>query len=125
MTEDKKPADLRDLDTRLQQARKAAHKPADKGPSGSNDRSGLNFAMRLGVEMVSALVVGVAIGYFLDRWLGTKPWLMLLFFLLGSAAGFLGVYRAATGLGQTVGYRQDKRKTQSDDKDSNSSDPSP
>ncbi|MBT5049526.1 MAG: AtpZ/AtpI family protein [Rhodospirillaceae bacterium] len=125
MTEDKKPADLRDLDARLQQARQAAHKEADKGSPGSNSRSGLGFAMRLGVEMVSALVIGVAIGYFLDLWLGTKPWLMLLFFFLGSAAGFMGVYRAAAGLGQTVGYRQDKRKTQSDDKDSTGSDPSP
>ena len=125
MTEDKKPADLRDLDSRLQRARKATDRPADKGPSGNNDRSGLNFAMRLGVEMIAALIVGVTIGYFLDRWLGTKPWLMLLFFVLGSAAGCLGVYRAATGLGQTVGYRQDKRETQSDEKDSTGSDPSP
>ena len=125
MTKDRKPDDLRDLDSRLQQARKAADKPAHKGSSGSNDRSGINIAMRMGVEMISALIVGVAIGYFLDRWLGTKPWLMLLFFVLGSAAGFLGVYRAATGLGQTVGYRQDKRETQSDDKNSTGSDPSP
>ncbi len=65
--------------------------------------------MRLGVELVSALVIGVAIGYFLDLWLGTKPWLMLVFFVFGAAAGFMGVYRAATGLGQTVGYRQDKQ----------------
>lgn len=124
MTEDKKPADLRDLDARLQQAREAAKKSAGEVPPGSDGRSGLGFAMRLGVEMVAALVIGVAIGYFLDRWLGTKPWLMLLFFLLGSAAGFMGVYRAATGLGQTVGYRQDKRKTQNDEEDGNGHPPS-
>jgi ATP synthase protein I len=124
MTEDKKPADLRDLETRLQQAREAAKTTAGNKPPGSDSRSGLGFAMRLGVEMVSALVIGVAIGYFLDRWLGTKPWLMLLFFILGSAAGFMGVYRAATGLGQTVGYRQDKRKTQDDDEGGSGQSPS-
>lgn len=124
MTEDKKPADLRELDARLQRARKAANQSAGKGPPGNDGRSGLGFAMRLGVEMVSALVIGVAIGYFLDRWLGTKPWLMLLFFFLGSAAGFMGVYRAATGLGQTVGFRQDKRETQNDDEDGSGQSPS-
>ena len=62
--------------------------------------------MRLGVELVSALAIGVGIGLLLDYWLGTGPWLMLLFFLLGSAAGFMNVYRAATGIGQGVGYKR-------------------
>ncbi len=51
---------------------------------------------RAGVEVFSALVVGVAIGWFLDRWLGTWPWLFLLFFVLGSAAGVMNVYRLFT-----------------------------
>lgn len=117
MTEDKKPTTLSELDARLNQARQAADKSASKGQPENSRGSGLNFAMRLGVEMVSALIIGVTIGYFLDRWLGTKPWLMLLFFLLGSAAGFMGVYRAANGLGQTVGYRQDKREEQNTGED--------
>jgi ATP synthase protein I len=45
------------------------------------------------VEVVSALVVGVGIGWALDRWLGTWPWLFLVFFVMGSAAGVLNVYR--------------------------------
>ena len=115
MTEDKETASLRELDERLRRARGAADQAAGRVPSKADGRSGLGFAMRLGVELVAALVIGVAIGYFLDLWLGTKPWLMLLFFVLGSAAGFMGVYRAATGLGQTVGYRQDKPEKKSDD----------
>ena len=59
-----------------------------------------------GSRLVSALVVGVAIGYLLDRWLGTKPWLLILFFVLGSAAGLLNVFRLTSGLGGTVGYRK-------------------
>jgi ATP synthase protein I len=61
--------------------------------------------MRLGVELVSALAIGVGIGLLLDYWLGTKPWFMLVFFMLGSVAGFMNVYRAATGMGQGVGYK--------------------
>ncbi|QYU67780.1 AtpZ/AtpI family protein [Leptolyngbya sp. 15MV] len=52
---------------------------------------GIGF--RAGVEVVSALVVGIVIGLLLDRWLGTWPWLFLLFFVFGSAAGVLNVYR--------------------------------
>lgn len=48
---------------------------------------------RAGIEVVSALGVGVFLGIMLDRWLGTWPWLFLLFFVLGSAAGILNVYR--------------------------------
>lgn len=111
MTEDKKPASLQELDAKLRQARIAADESGGRTDQGSDGRSGLGFAMRVGVEIVAALIVGVAIGYFLDQWLGTKPWLMLVGFVLGSAAGLLGVYRTVNGLGQTVGYRHDKQKS--------------
>ena len=57
------------------------------------------MAIRIGTEMVAALIVGVGIGYFLDNWLGTKPWFLVVFFFLGAGAGVLNVYRAASGLG--------------------------
>ncbi|RVT97077.1 AtpZ/AtpI family protein [Rhodovarius crocodyli] len=69
----------------LQRPPKAKVGDAPKNPWG--------FGMRAGVEVVSALVVGVAIGYGLDRWLGTWPWLFLVMFVVGSAAGVLNVYR--------------------------------
>lgn len=49
--------------------------------------------MRAGVEVVSALVAGAGLGWLLDRWLGTFPWLFLVFFVVGGAAGVLNVYR--------------------------------
>ena len=55
---------------------------------------GMVYGMRMAAEMVAAVVVGGGIGWGLDRWLGTKPWLFLLFFLLGFAAGVLNVMRA-------------------------------
>jgi ATP synthase protein I len=51
------------------------------------------IGLRVGIEMVSALVVAVAIGYGLDRLFGTKPILMAVFVLLGGAAGVLNVWR--------------------------------
>ena len=44
--------------------------------------AGLGMALKVGVEFVSAVGVGVAIGLLLDYWLETKPWLMIVFFLL-------------------------------------------
>ena len=58
-------------------------------------RQGLSFATRIGVELVVTTLVGTFLGYLLDRWLGTEPWLMILGVLFGSAAGFRNVYRVA------------------------------
>src|SRR3546814_297147 len=55
-------------------------------------------AIRIGVDLVAGIAVGVFIGWLLDRWLGTTPWLMLVFFLLGSAAGITNVMRTARRL---------------------------
>ena len=55
--------------------------------------SPMGIGVRVGVELVSALAVAVAIGWGLDRWLGTTPWLLGLFVLLGGAAGVANVWR--------------------------------
>lgn len=49
----------------------------------------------VGIEMGVAVAIGWGIGYWLDKKLGTKPWLMLVFLLFGVAAGFKGIYTAA------------------------------
>ncbi len=55
--------------------------------------SAMAIGLRVGVELVSALVVAVGIGWGLDRWLGTKPWLLALFVPIGGAAGVMNVWR--------------------------------
>ncbi len=112
MGEDNKPPSLNDLGERLRAARE--HRRADRqheqslsgGPPGM---SGLGWALRVGVEMVSAIVVGVGIGYGLDWWFGTKPWFLVVFFLLGSAAAMMNVYRSAMGYGLAVGYKKPEK----------------
>ncbi len=61
--------------------------------------SALSIGLRVGLELVSALAVGVAIGWWLDKWLHTSPVLLALFVLLGGAAGMLNVWRLM-GLGR-------------------------
>ena len=52
-------------------------------------------ALKLGTELVAAVAVGTIIGFILDSWFDTKPWLIIIFFFLGSAAGMLNVIRTA------------------------------
>lgn len=70
--------------------------------------------LRIGIEMVSAVAVGVGIGWLLDRWLGTKPWLMVLFFFMGAAAGILGAYRATGRIAYGPGAVRDAAKGKQD-----------
>ncbi len=83
------------FETRLKAARD--RQGLDK-PEASNSAlpSTWGFGLRAGVEVVSALIVGVGLGLMLDRWLGTWPWLFLLMFCLGAAAGVVNVYRLFT-----------------------------
>jgi ATP synthase protein I len=82
-----------DFDDRLRQAR--AREGLDKRPEGrgASPQGPMGMGMRAGVEVFSALVVGIGLGFALDRWFGTWPWLFLVFFVLGSAAGVMNVYR--------------------------------
>ena len=52
-------------------------------------------AFKLGTELVAAVAVGTIIGFILDTWFDTKPWLIIIFFFLGAAAGLLNVIRTA------------------------------
>jgi ATP synthase protein I len=56
---------------------------------------GLAELSSIGMTMVLATVIGLAAGYFADRWLGTRPWLTLIGLGLGIAAGFVNLFRSA------------------------------
>ena len=118
MNERNKPDSLKDLDDRLRRLREQEEGKKPK-PKGIGDpRSGLGLAMRIGVEIVAAIAVGVGIGLLLDYWLGTKPWMMVAFFVLGAAAGMMNVYRVMTGLSAGVGLGNEmKRKDEGKSKD--------
>lgn len=53
---------------------------------------------QVGLTLVVATVIGLGAGYYLDRWLGTKPWLTLVGLGFGIAAGFLNLFRAVKKL---------------------------
>ena len=55
--------------------------------------SGAGFGFKISTEIIAALVVGVGIGLVVDNYLNTKPFGLIIFFILGAFAGFLNVYR--------------------------------
>ena len=60
--------------------------------------SNIGVAFKLSTEMVAAVVVGTIIGFILDNWFGTKPWVILIFFFVGVIAGILNVVRSAKNM---------------------------
>ncbi len=88
--------DLDDLGRRIKAARgpESTDNPKNQGQA---PNEGVGQAMRVGAELLSGLIVGAGIGWFIDGWLETRPLFMIIFFILGAGAGILNVYRS-TGL---------------------------
>ena len=63
--------------------------------SKDSQSSKLGIAFKMSTEMVAAVVVGTIIGFILDNWFGTKPWLILIFFFVGVIAGITNVFKSA------------------------------
>ena len=61
----------------------------------NGQKSSLGVAFKMSTELVSAVAVGTIIGFILDNWFGTKPWLILIFFFVGVAAGIINVVKTA------------------------------
>jgi ATP synthase protein I len=81
-----------------------------------SDNSGSAQAMKLSSEFISAVVVGGGLGWFVDQWFGTKPFGLIVFLLIGFAAGVLNVMRAA---GRIAEPGQRYKRESSDDDGSN------
>ena len=87
------------FEERLQAARDRAGLNGKGEAAGGGRASPWGIGLRAGLEVVSALAVGVGIGLALDWWLGTRPLFLVLFLVLGGAAGVLNVYRLMLGRG--------------------------
>ena len=82
-----------DFKTRLKSAKNRAKSKylENKEPK----TSGMGHAFKMSTELVAAVAVGTIIGFILDTWFDTKPWLIIIFFFVGVVAGITNVIRSA------------------------------
>ena len=111
MAEDDRKSTPDELDRRLKGVRQAYQKgtgqssrPATGGAGGEK----LGVGMRIAVELVAGVVAGAFLGLMADQWLGTKPWLLIVGFILGCGAAFMNVYRVAQAEERRSKEAQDK-----------------
>ena len=76
-------------------------------PEGMKKSAGvLACAGTIGLHLVSGPAVGFGIGYMLDSWLGTDPWMKAVFFFLGIISGFRLVYEDARRITRNAAQEQ-------------------
>ena len=85
---------LRKISARLEIAKKNINKKDVEKNQGSN-AAYLGKALKISTELVAAVVVGTTLGFILDNWFDTRPWLTISFFFIGVAAGILNVIKSA------------------------------
>jgi ATP synthase protein I len=92
MSEPQRPPSFEEFDARLDKARPDKTK-APPGADQPTPRLDYGTGLQAGIEVVAGVGFGVLLGWALDRWLGTSPLLLVVFFMLGAAAGVLNAYR--------------------------------
>ena len=87
-------ANLNDFKTRLKIAKEKL-KSSSKNSNNYGNSTSMGSAFKLSTDLVAHVAVGTIIGFILDSWFDTKPWLIIIFFFLGAVAGILNVIRTA------------------------------
>jgi len=110
---------ISDLGERLGKVKAQRRAGADAELDAGMRGRGMAYGMRMAAELVGAVIVGAFIGVGLDWLIGTKPWLFLVFFLIGFAAGVLNVVRAYERMQKEIAARTGGRlgQTVRDDED--------
>jgi ATP synthase protein I len=117
MDEQRQQTSFDEIEARIRAAREREAEETGKNSERRNPSSGIALGMRLSIEFVAGVAVGVGLGFVLDRFLGTTPWLMVLFLLLGGGAGVANAWRFAKGMDATVGLGAAQRRLAERQKD--------
>lgn len=92
MTDEKRPHSFDEFDARLEKLRQQERR--GKGDEGAPpQRLDWGAGLQIGIEILAGIGGGLLLGWALDRWLGTGPLFLIVFFLLGAAAGMLNAWR--------------------------------
>ena len=95
---------LKDFNKKLENLKKLNSKI--KNQKKNKDFKDFGVYLKSGVELVSAIIIALVIGIFLDNYFQSKPIFLIIFLILGFAAGIMNVYRSVKKLGFEVGFKK-------------------
>lgn len=97
-------SDIDDLRKRIDDSTKSSTRYGgdDSKTENAQSMSLASLTFRYATEFVAAVIVGLAIGYFVDHYFGTAPWGILIWLGLGMAAGILSIVRAYRELTESI-----------------------
>jgi ATP synthase protein I len=115
MAENEPKPSLESVEARLAAVREERAGKAVKSAALANQRQGLGLGMRIGIELMVAVLAGVGIGLLLDNWLETMPIFTLAFVSIGFAAGVMNTLRVSRGLDERIGLGRAVREKEAAD----------
>ena len=87
---------LKEISDRLKIAKNKLDKSIIKDKNSNSSYIGIAF--KISTEFVAAVVVGTTIGFIFDNLFGTKPWLIIIFFIIGALAGIINIIKSAKNM---------------------------
>jgi ATP synthase protein I len=114
--DDKRPPTLEDVGARLKAMQDAVADKKETAKEAEESAQGVGVGFRIGIELVAGVLVGAALGWFIDDKLNTKPIFMLALIAVGFAASVLSVLRILKNLDQAVGLGRAMREKEARDK---------
>lgn len=97
------------LEDRIKAARETGYEGRDRKRAERRESSrGDGIAWRISVELVAAFLVCGFVGWWIDEWVGTRPWIFLAGLLLGGAVGIRNVYRVAMDFQKAAEKKEDE-----------------
>lgn len=113
MSDSDKPPSFEDLGSRIAKVRQRAGLDEKGKASGEPPPSGeLGAGWRISIEIVVALALSTALGWALDQWFGTTPWLMLVFLFLGAAAGINNAVKTMNRMDRAAQEREQAQRAE-------------
>lgn len=103
MNDDK---NIETLSHKLNSIREEEQSEQDKLDQRLNDSENMSIGIRAGAELVGAIAAGGFLGWLMDGWFDSKPFMLIVMLLLGIITGFVNVYRVSQNIGTAPGYSQ-------------------
>lgn len=97
-------------------ARRPAGQGKDNGAPATGGMAGFGQALKLSSEFIAGVAVGAMLGWLIDRFAGTSPWGLIVFLLLGFAAGVVNVLRSAGVVAEATSRSERKPADEPQDK---------